>query len=119
MLKKLWKDEAGFIVSAELVLVSTIVVISMVVGLACIRNQVVQELVDVGQALGGTNQSFGYAGITTPNDHPWGFCGGAWFHDVTDYCQSAGQQPGDPAGGIEFVFGYDPSPSNGMADGES
>ena len=116
MLKKLWKDEAGFIVSAELVLVATIVVISMVVGLACIRNQVVQELIDIGQAIGNINQSYAYGGIMTPSDHPWGFCGGASYLDVTDYCQTANQKPGDPAGGITFT--YDPSLASGAVEGE-
>ena len=106
MLKKLWNEEAGFIVSAELVLVATIVVISMVMGLVYIRNQVVQELIDVGQALGNINQSYAYGGIMTPSSHPWGFCGGASYLDVIDYCQTANQQPGEPAGGITFVFPY-------------
>ena len=42
MFRKLWKDEAGFIVSAELVLVATMLVIGMIVGLTVVRNQVVQ-----------------------------------------------------------------------------
>ena len=116
MFKKLRNDEAGFIVSAELVLVATIVVISMVVGLACIRNQVVQELVDVGQAIGNINQSYGYGGIMTPSSHPWGFCGGASYLDVVDYCQTTDQKPGDPAGGITFTF--DPSIASGAVEGE-
>ena len=110
MLKKLWTDEAGFIVSAELVLVATIVVISMVVGLACIRNQVVQELIDVGQALGNISQTYAYTGIDAANvstggyNHGWAYCSGSAYWDVVDYCQdTSGQQPGTPAGGISFT----------------
>ena len=104
LLQQVWMEDAGFIISAELVLVATIVVISMVVGLACIRNQVVQELIDVAQAIGSINQSFAYTGIDTPCDHRFGWVGGAYYIDVRDYCQPAcPQQPGEPAGGIQFT----------------
>ena len=103
-LQKLWRDDVGFIISAELVLVATIVVISMVVGLACIRNQVVQELIDVGQAIGNINQSYAYTGIDTACNHRFGYVGGASYIDVRDYCQmECPQRPGEPAGGISFT----------------
>ena len=34
MLNQLWNDEAGFVISAELVLVLTIAVLAMIVGLS-------------------------------------------------------------------------------------
>ncbi|MGO8752222.1 MAG: hypothetical protein ACLQNE_40300 [Thermoguttaceae bacterium] len=49
--RRLWADEAGFIISAELVLVATIVVIGVIVGLASLRNSIVQELIDASQAV--------------------------------------------------------------------
>ena len=104
-----WSNESGFIVSAELVSVATIVVISMVVGLASIRNQVVQELIDVAQAMGSINQTFGYCGIDAVNvetngkKHGWAYCGGASYDDMIDYCQQTAQKPGAPAGGIHFM----------------
>jgi hypothetical protein len=102
--RTLWVDEAGFIVSAELVLVATILVISMVVGLVCIRNQVVQELIDVGQAIGSICQTYAYTGIETPCDHRYGYVSGSYYLDVRDYCQpDHGQRPGEPAGGIMFT----------------
>jgi hypothetical protein len=64
LFRKLWAEEAGFIISAELVLVATIVVIGMIVGLVVVRNQVVEELVDVGQAIGSLSQSYAYAGVS-------------------------------------------------------
>jgi hypothetical protein len=60
LLTKLVHDDAGFIVSAELVLVSTIVVLGMIVGLAEIGSAVNQELEDVASAFGSVNQSFQY-----------------------------------------------------------
>ena len=63
MLNALLNDEAGFIVSAELVLVSTILVIGMIVGLSEVQHAVVQELNDVGEAIGQLNQSYSYTGF--------------------------------------------------------
>ena len=56
----LWQDEAGFVVSAELALVSTIATLGMVTGLAEASNKVHNELHDVGSAVGSLDQSFSY-----------------------------------------------------------
>ena len=64
MLMKLWNDEVGFLVSAELVLVATILVIGMIVGLSEIQHAVVQELGDVGDAIGSVNQAYSYTGFS-------------------------------------------------------
>jgi Flp pilus assembly pilin Flp len=53
----LWQDEDGFIVSAELVLIATIVVLALVVGLSAVRTSIVSELVDIANAFGHSNQS--------------------------------------------------------------
>jgi Flp pilus assembly pilin Flp len=99
MLRKLWNDEAGFIISAELVLVATILVIGLIVGMVSLRNQIVQELTDVGQAIGSISQSFCFGGT-------WGGCGGTWawtdsscYLDKRDLCQ-ADQVAGTPPGGV-------------------
>jgi Flp pilus assembly pilin Flp len=55
-------DEAGFVISAELVLVLTIGVLGMVVGLSEVAWSVNQELNDVGAAIGSINQSFHFSG---------------------------------------------------------
>ena len=56
----LWQDEAGFVISAELALVSTIATLGMVTGLAEASNNVHHELQDVGAAVGSLDQSFSY-----------------------------------------------------------
>ncbi len=56
----LWMDEAGFVVSAELALVSTIATLGMVTGLAEASHNVNDELRDVGSAYGSLSQSFSY-----------------------------------------------------------
>ena len=101
--RRLWSDEAGFIVSAELVLVSTILVIGMIVGLVSVRNQVVQELVDVGQAIGNLSQSYAFGGV---NKWWMAFTEGAYYNDKIDFCQAECQVPGWEPGGIHIVWNY-------------
>ena len=55
---KLWHDQRGFICSTEAVLFGTIILIGSIVGLVTLRDHVVQELGDVGAALGNLNQSY-------------------------------------------------------------
>lgn len=82
MLHQIWKDEAGFVVSTELVLIATILVIGMVVGLATVRDAVVQELGDVALAIGSINQTYSYSGV---NGCLSGTAGSV-FQDEIDAC---------------------------------
>jgi hypothetical protein len=100
MLRKLWSDEAGFIISTELILVATIVVIGLIVGLVSVRNQVVQELVQVGQAIGAISQSYAFTPVeATVAGHSYAWTDGSEFICTTHYCQ-APQVPGVEPGGI-------------------
>ncbi len=58
VLKQLWSDERGFVVSSELILLSTILVIGLLVGITVWRDAVVQELGDTGASIGQFNQSY-------------------------------------------------------------
>jgi len=60
------KKQAGFIVSAELMLIATILVIGMIVGLVAIRDAVNAELNDTAEALGAMDQSYYFDGIMDP-----------------------------------------------------
>lgn len=64
MLKRFWNDDSGFVVSAELVLVATVLVIGLIVGLVTVRDQVIQELGDTAVHLAAMNQSYSFSGIT-------------------------------------------------------
>ena len=82
---QLLNDEAGFIVSAELVLVATIAVLAMVVGLTEVAAGVNQELEDVASAFGSMNQSFsakGFSSMCKSNT------AGSSFTDNVDDCDS-------------------------------
>ncbi len=65
MLKTLWNDEAGVILSAELVLVSTILVLGMIVGLVELQCSIVAELSDLSSAFGNLNQSYEISGFSS------------------------------------------------------
>jgi len=64
MKRKQQKKEAGFIVSAELVLVATILVIGLIVGMVAIRDALTAEMHDVAEAIGALDQSYYFDGIT-------------------------------------------------------
>lgn len=65
MLNKLWNDENGVILSAEIVLIGTILVIGMIVGLVELQCAVVAEMSDLGDAIGNLDQSYTISGITS------------------------------------------------------
>ncbi len=63
LVKKFWSDEAGFLVSLELILAALLLVIGLVAGMQVLRDEVVEELADTAQAIGAINQSFQIAGV--------------------------------------------------------
>ena len=75
-------DEAGFIISAELVLVASIAVLAMVVGLSEVAQNVSHELEDVGSSFGSVNQTYHVNGICGHGAHTGGSC----FTDTVDFC---------------------------------
>jgi hypothetical protein len=81
---RLWNEEAGAIISAEIMLVATILVLGVIVGLKSVRDSVVTELADVAQAVANVNQSYCYSGVTGHAAH----MGGGQFQDQTDFCDS-------------------------------
>ncbi len=82
---QLHNDEAGFIVSAELVLIATIAVLGMVVGLSELSLNINNELEDVGSAFQSIQQSYHSSGSSGHK----GCTFGSSFRDCPDYC--AGQ----------------------------
>jgi Flp pilus assembly pilin Flp len=86
VMQRLWRDEAGFILSAELVLIATVAVLAMIVGLSAARDGVNSELGDIGQAINSLNQSYTINGI---QGHSAAVNASAWL-DNTDFCDKAG-----------------------------
>jgi ABC-type dipeptide/oligopeptide/nickel transport system permease subunit len=84
LLHRLWNDEAGFIVSAELILIATVLVIGMLVGLATVRDNIVMELADVADAFSEIVQSYSFSGITGHSSST----AGSLFIDQPDFCET-------------------------------
>ena len=63
ILKTLWHDESGVILSAELVLVCTILVLGLLVGMVELQYAIVGELSDLSSAFGNLNQSYNHSGF--------------------------------------------------------
>jgi nanoRNase/pAp phosphatase (c-di-AMP/oligoRNAs hydrolase) len=86
-LKWLHEDEAGFIISAEMVLVMTIGVLAMVVGLTAVRDSVAHEMNDISHAFGTVSQSYNVTGLHKDSDNGGHACiAGFGFNDSTDEC---------------------------------
>ena len=83
---RLWADEAGFVVSSELFLIATVMVVGLLAGLTTVRDQVVQELADVADAVSEIDQSYSYASVTAHNTST----AGSWFDDTSDACDNDG-----------------------------
>jgi Flp pilus assembly pilin Flp len=86
MMKKLWNDETGVIVSAELALVLTIAVLAMVVGLSEVAVSVNTELNDISNAFGSLNQSYAFTGFESGSGHKLKskVAGACWIDDTDD-----------------------------------
>lgn len=98
MLGKFAADDAGFVVSAELVLIATVAVIGLLVGLSAVRDAAVSELSDVAGAVQDANQSFSLDGVVGHNANTAGFN----FIDGLDECDNDNQSVGQADNCIQF-----------------
>lgn len=99
----LWNDQAGFIVSIELILISTIAIIGLITGMTAVRDAVVSELSDVAGAVQDLNQSYSFNGVTGHSAST----SGSDFIDATDHCDD----PDDIAGQADNCITFDGAPS--------
>lgn len=95
-MSQLWQDEAGFVVSSELIFVATLLVIGMVTGLTTIRDQVLGELGDVADAISEVEQSYSIAAVTA---HASSTAGNV-FDDLADFCETVGAVTDQSAGNL-------------------
>jgi hypothetical protein len=106
MFLSLWNEEAGFIVSAELILVATLLVLGMVVGLQTVRDTVITELADTATAIGQINQSYSYGGATGHNSS----VAGSFFTDLQDFCDSTTSSASGTGSGCTAFVGINATP---------
>ena len=61
LLKALRQDENGVILSAEIVIIGSLLVVGLITGLTCLQQSVNGELKDLAGALGSLDQSYAYS----------------------------------------------------------
>ena len=81
ILNRFWNDEAGVIISSELILVVTLLVIGLIAGLGALRDSVTQELGDVAAAIGFIQQDYTFVGTSNANAAS---TNGSAFNDTAD-----------------------------------
>jgi Flp pilus assembly pilin Flp len=97
---RLWRDDAGFVVSTELVLIATIVVIGLIAGLTTVRDAVVTELADVADAISEVDQSYSYGAVSAH----CAITAGTTFNDQNDFCEvPSATNDQNPQGGAQCV----------------
>ena len=102
--KKLWSDNAGFVVSIELILIATIAVIGLIAGMTSVRDGVVSELSDVAGSVQDLNQSYSFNGVVGHS----GATAGSDFQDNLDFCDSVD----DAAGVADNCITFDGAPAD-------
>jgi len=90
---KLVFKQGGFVLTTELVLLSTVLVIGLVAGMVTMRDALTAEMEDVSEAIGHLDQTYAFNGIV--NGENTAAVEGSVFGDATD--ASAGDD-------VEFTF---------------
>lgn len=97
----LWDDSRGFVVSVELVLVTTIAVLGLIVGLTSVRDGVVCEISDVAGSVQDLNQSYRLSGLSGHSASTVG----SDYRDALDFCDDADSRSGRADNCIQFTSG--------------
>lgn len=71
LLKNFWRDERGEVSAMSMLLLTAIVALGAIVGLATLRDQIVQEMGDLAIALENLDQSFSSATATFVDPGPF------------------------------------------------
>jgi hypothetical protein len=93
----LCRDDSGLVLSAELIIIVTIVVLGLIVGLAHVQNAVVTEMQGTAAALSSLNQSYGFTGFRGCLK-AWGrtsWTAGSTFIDTFGTCVGTGGAMGN------------------------
>lgn len=104
------RSQAGFIVTIELLLLATILVIGLIVGMTNVRDSVLAELSDVSESIGALNQ--GYQITAVANAAGTAATAGSAWADAPD---TNGLKPIDTGSGnstSELVFTPAPTGSS-------
>lgn len=86
----LWQDENGVILSAELVIIGSVLVVGLITGVTTLQEAVNGEMKDLAGAIGSLDQSYRFSGFTGWSRRT-GFIkactAGSWFCNKKDQCK--------------------------------
>jgi len=94
--QRFWQDDAGFVVSTELVIVATLLVTSMLVGQATLRDAVLSELADTAESINNWNQSYSFTSVTGHSSS----VAGSTYNDAEDFCEGGADGVQGTGGGM-------------------
>lgn len=69
MIRRLWVEEDGYILSTELVLMGSLLVIGVVGGMTTMRDALIGEMSDLSASVSSLDQSFSVVGVTEGRDN--------------------------------------------------
>lgn len=103
LLQQLKEDEYGVILSSELVVIGSLLVVGLISGATCLQQSVDAELTDLGNAVGALDQSYSFSSHQKrgAGGHCFAWTAGSSFHN----CESDQDCCGDLAGCDVAVFG--------------
>jgi hypothetical protein len=106
------RNQGGFVVTAELLLVSTVLVLGLLTGMTKLRDQTIAELSDSGSAIGAINQSYEVVGTE------WEMSTGATIAEVSGFAFDDAGDPATPGqvGGDGLLVHYAPAPVPSESD---
>ncbi len=96
LLKALRQDEHGVILSAEIVIVGSLLVIGLITGIACLQKSVNGELQDLAGAIGALDQSYSFSSFRKAGNH--GSCCAYTAGSSYSNCENDSQKCGDIVG---------------------
>jgi hypothetical protein len=99
------RNQGGFIVTIELLVLATVLVLGLIVGWTSLRDSVLAELSDLSESIGALDQSYSILGVQN-NAQTAETLGSAW-HDGQDTASTGGTidvqaTPGDS--NTEYTF---------------
>ncbi|MCA9155215.1 MAG: hypothetical protein KDA38_10535 [Planctomycetales bacterium] len=98
---RLWHDQTGSVISCEVILLTTVLVIGIIVGAKSFRDAAVTEWADYAQAIGQMDQSYVITGGTTGD--------GTLFIDMMDFCDDTSTDNDSPTLSSNDQFANDPT----------
>jgi hypothetical protein len=88
MFQSFWEDDSGAILTLEIVLIATVVLLGVLTGLAALRDGIITELADLGGSISDLDQSYVIHGAVSHSSAT----AGTDFNDLNDF----GDVAGDP-----------------------